>query len=164
VSAYDVHEWINAQLRLLEEQICLIKIDGPRRRVYIKVISEEQMRVTLHATGGQQEYKHENGEISTVMIEVAGMCTRKVRIAYLAPEIPDAVVRAALTKYGDVKDITEEKWARQYRYAVSNGIRVAIVNLETYVPSHFVIAGTIVLVSYEGQPVTCYNCNATGHR
>jgi hypothetical protein len=31
VSAYDVHEWINAQLRLLEEQICLIQIDGPRK-------------------------------------------------------------------------------------------------------------------------------------
>jgi hypothetical protein len=34
------------------------------------------MRVTIHATGGQQEYKHENGEISTVMIEVAGMGMR----------------------------------------------------------------------------------------
>jgi hypothetical protein len=65
VSAYNIHEWIYVQLRLLEEQICLIQIDGPRRRVYIKFISEEQMRVTLHATGGQQEYKHENGEIST---------------------------------------------------------------------------------------------------
>jgi hypothetical protein len=113
VSAYEVREWINAQLRLLEEQICSIQIDGPRRRVYIKFRSEEQMMVTLHATGGQHEYKHENGEISTVMIEIVGMGTRKVRIGNLAPEIPDAVVRAALTKYGDVKDITEEKWARQ---------------------------------------------------
>jgi hypothetical protein len=122
------------------------------------------MRVTLHAMGGQQEYKHENGEISTVMIEVAGMGMRKVQIANLAPEIPDSVVRAALTKYGDVRDITEEKWARQYRYAVSNGIRVANMSLKTHVPSHLVIAGTRVLVSYEGQPVTCYNCNATGHQ
>jgi hypothetical protein len=141
----------------------LIQIDGPRRRVYINFISEAQMRVTLHARG-QQEYKHENGEISTVMIEVAGMGTRIVRIANLAPEIPDAVVRAALTKYGDVKNITEEKWDRQYRYAVSNVIRVANMNLETHVLSHLVIAGTRVLVSYEGQPVTCYNCNATGHK
>jgi hypothetical protein len=54
VSAYNVHEWISAKLRLLEEQISLIQIDGPRRQVYVKFVSEEQMRVTLHATGGQQ--------------------------------------------------------------------------------------------------------------
>lgn len=31
------------------------------------------------------------------------------------------------------------------------------------VPSHLTIAGYRVLISYEGQPMTCYRSNKTGH-
>jgi hypothetical protein len=70
--------------------ICLIQINGTRRRVYIKFISEEQMRVIPHATVEQHEYKHENGEISTIM---RSFCDGDAKSA-------DAVVRAALTNVG----------------------------------------------------------------
>jgi hypothetical protein len=35
--------------------------------------------------------------------------------------------------------------------------------LTQYVPSHLVIAGQRVLISYDGQPITCYGCGDTGH-
>jgi hypothetical protein len=98
------------------------------------------------------------------VIEATGLGTRKVRIATLAPEIRDATVRAALGKYGEVKAIREEQWNRPYRYAVPNGIRVAELLLKTHIPSQMVIAGTRVLISYEGQPLTCYTCNGIGHQ
>jgi hypothetical protein len=47
----------------------MIQIDGPRRRVYMKLVSAEKMQAILQDTGGQQEYNHVNGEISTVIIE-----------------------------------------------------------------------------------------------
>jgi hypothetical protein len=37
------------------------------------------------------------------------------------------------------------------------------LNLKTHVPSHMLIAGHRVLISYDGQPLTCYNCNEQGH-
>jgi len=48
----------------------------------------------LTPTTGQSEYKHDNGEISQVKIEVAGMGTRRVRLAGLPPETPDEAVNS----------------------------------------------------------------------
>ena len=33
-----------------------------------------------------------------------------------------------------------------------------------HILSHMSILGNRVLISYEGQPVTCYGCNAPGHQ
>jgi len=37
------------------------------------------------------------------------------------------------------------------------------VILTQHVPSHLVIAEQRVLISYDGQPTTCYGCGKTGH-
>jgi hypothetical protein len=87
-----------------------------------------------------------------------------VRVANPPPEIKDTVVRTALTKYGDVKNLREENWTRQYRYAVSNGIRVVDIHLQNHVQSHVMIAGNRVLISYDGQPSTFYNCDEQVHQ
>ena len=54
-------------------------------------------------------------------------------------------------------------WARTYRYTVANGVRQINMTLTQHVPSHLVIAEQRVLVSYDGQPTTCYGCGDTGH-
>jgi hypothetical protein len=89
---------------------------------------------------------------------------RKVRIANLPPEVPDGTIRDNLAKYREVKDIKEELWTKAYRYKVSNGIRIVEMNLKQHLPSHMIIAGYKVLVSYNGQPSTCYACNESGHQ
>jgi hypothetical protein len=68
-----------------------------------------------------------------------------------------------LEKYGEVKGIQAETWSRTYRYPVENGIRAATVALVAHIPSHLMVAGHRSLVSYDGQPPTCYGCNETGH-
>jgi hypothetical protein len=72
----------------------------------------------LKLVKGQLEYHHENGELFLVKVEIAGLVVKRVRIANLPPEIPDRTIRDALTKYGEVKRITEEQWSRIYRYLV----------------------------------------------
>jgi hypothetical protein len=71
-----------------------------------------------------------------VKIELAGMGVRRVRVANLPPEVKEPVLRDAVSKYGDVKDIQEEQWPSQYRYQVWNGIKIVELNLKTYLPSH----------------------------
>jgi hypothetical protein len=82
-----------------------------------------------------------------------------VRIA----KVPDRVLKMALGKYGEVRDIQEETWSRAYRYPVANGIRIAMATLVQHIPSHILVAGFRTLTSYEGQLTTCYGCNETGH-
>jgi len=49
--------------------------------MYINFQEKGQMQNVFHSTGGQVEYRHSNGEISTVRIIRAGMGTRILGIA-----------------------------------------------------------------------------------
>jgi hypothetical protein len=73
IPAYEIHEWINETLRLEEPDIQIIQVDGPRRHVFIKFYCEDKMKEILRGTSEICEYKHENGAISHVRIEIAGM-------------------------------------------------------------------------------------------
>ena len=77
ISAYNIHEWIHDTLRLAEEDVSIIQVDGPKRCVYIKITNEDRLKEVLKYTNGLCEYKHENGEISQFRVEVAGMGTKK---------------------------------------------------------------------------------------
>jgi hypothetical protein len=97
-------------------------------------------------------------------MELAGMGTRRIRIANLPPVVSDGSIRAALAKYGNITEIYEESWSRKYRYSVSNGIGIATVALAHHIPSYMSIDGNRVLILYEGKPPTCYGCNQLGHQ
>ena len=164
ISAFNIHEWIHNKMRLEEDDIRMLQIDGPHRRVYLKFTSEERLKEVMSGTNGQLEYRHESGELSQVRIEIAGLGIRKIRVAGLPPEVQDHIVKEHFSKYGDILSIRDDVWTAAYRYKVSNGIRIVEVNLKRHIPSHLAIAGNEILISYEGQPQTCYRCNETGHQ
>jgi hypothetical protein len=163
ITACDIHEWIYGTISLQENEVAMVQIDGPRRYVYIKFRDYPRTQEILRSSKGQGEFRHTNGEISRVLREAAGSGLRRVRIANLPPEVPDRAIRMALGRYGEVKGVQGENWSRAYRYAVANGIRVAVVTLTKHIPLHIVVAGHRILISYEGQPTTCYGCKETGH-
>jgi hypothetical protein len=117
----------------------------------------------IHSTNGETTYEHDNGEISKVKLGFAGLGKRNIRIANLPPELPNEAIRSYLSKYGTIQNIADEKWSNTYRYSVGNGIRIVTMDLKVHVPSHLYIDGYRALISYTGQPVTCYVCNATDH-
>jgi RNA recognition motif-containing protein len=105
-------------MKLPENDISTIQIDGPKRQVFIKFANTERMQHVLQETDGQMEFRHDNGELSMAKIEPAGMGVRRIRIENLPPEVHDRIIREMLTKYGEVRDITEDAWSRIYRYKV----------------------------------------------
>ena len=98
ISAFEIHEWIHDQLRVPEKSVTIIQIDGPKGQVCIKLVEIAYVQALLQSTNGQSEYKHANGEISIVRIEMAGMSTRRVKIANLPPEIDEGILRSALSQ------------------------------------------------------------------
>jgi hypothetical protein len=156
ITAFDIHEWIHDALRIPEHTVHMIQIDGIKRQVYIKLIDKECLLALLRPTNAQAEYKHHTAELSIVSIAVAGMGIKRVRIANLPPDVLDDALRAALAPFGTVMAIQEEMWSKTYRYAVANGIRQVTIILSQHIPSHLTVAGHRVLLSYEGQPATCY--------
>jgi hypothetical protein len=161
LTAYEVHEWIHDQLKILGHVVLMIQIDGTRRQVFIKLYEPKIIDDLLMSTNGQFECKHMTGEISVVKLEMAGMGTRRVRVANLTPELSGTIISTSLAKYGVILDIQAESWSKQCRYVVANGIRIVTMTIQKHLPSHINIAGCRALTSYEGQPKSCYGCGAT---
>ena len=100
---------------LKDQEITMMHTDGPNLHVYINCLYNGRMQDVLNSTGKQVEYPHTNAEISAVLISTAGMETRRVRIVKLLLELSDGVLRAVLSRYGEVRDIQAETWSRLYR-------------------------------------------------
>ena len=109
ITAYHIHEWIYEALYLQEEDIRMIQIDRPQRKMCIKFVINDKMITTLQRTKGLMQYHHENGELSHVKVEVAGLGIKRLRIANLPPEYPDLNIRDLLAKYGKIKRISEDQ-------------------------------------------------------
>jgi len=163
ISAYNIHEWIHEALRLMEEDTQVIQVDGPRCRVFIRFYNEYRMNEILQDTKGACEYKHDNGEISQVVVEIAGLGIKRFRLAGLPPEV-EVTIKENLSKYEDIVNIRDEMWASAYRYKVHNGLRIVEIKLKQHMPSNLTIVGNDVMITYYGQPPTCYRCNEPGHQ
>ena len=118
----------------------MVQIDGPRRQVYTKFAELECFQEELHSTTVQSEYEHDNGEISQVKIEMAGMGTKRVRLQNLPPEIPVKAV-CFVFNCSEIKEIQQERWSRAYCYSVAIGIKIVVIDLIKHIPSHMTVAG-----------------------
>jgi len=141
----------------------MIQIDVIKRQVYVKLTDKDYKFSIINSTRGHGENKHHTREIFPVEIAVAGMGYKKIRVTNLPPEVLDDTLRATLAPFGQVLNIKNEMWAQTYRYPVAIGVRHVNIMLTQHVPLHLVIAGQRVLISYDGQPITCYGYGDTGH-
>ena len=98
--------------------------------MFIKFFIEDRMKEILRDTNGTCEYKHDNGEISQLIEEIAGMGTKRIRIDGLPPEVKEATIKESLSKYGEIGHIRDEMWAALYRYKVFNGIKIVEIKLK----------------------------------
>jgi len=62
-----------------------------------------------------------------------------------------------------MKEVLENTWSKAYRYKVYNRVGIAVTNLKKRLHSHMIIAGTRVLITYEGKPPTWYDCDEQGY-
>ena len=161
ITAYDIHDWLHATFRIQENAVSMIQIDGIKGQIIIKFVDNQSVHVLLRDTAVRAEYKYPNGEIPIVTIDIAGMGIKRVRVSNLPPEVPKDTLHESLASFGKLLNIHAETWAKIYRYSVSNGVRQVVMHLTRHLPSHMTIAGYRVLLSYEGQPPTCYGPIAT---
>jgi len=129
INAYQSHEWLYDKLHLNEDDIRVIQIDGPLRKVYIKFVNTERMMDVLQPIKGDLEFHHENEELSKVSAEIAGVGIRCVRVAALPPEVTEEQIRKTLSKYGDMTRITDEICSQVYIFHVKTGVRLVDIDL-----------------------------------
>jgi len=115
ITEYNTHVRIHDTLRITEMMVDMIQTDGPKLQVYIKMTHTQFVQALLRDTCGQAGYRHNNGEISIVNIDMVGMGTKKVWIPNLPPEVLEESLQSTLAPYGKVMIIQDQIWSRTYR-------------------------------------------------
>jgi len=85
IYAFQIHEWLYETVPLTEDDFRVIQIDGPLRKVDVKFVNTECMMRVLQPIQFDLDFHHENGIISKVTIEIAGVGSRRVRVTTLPP-------------------------------------------------------------------------------
>ena len=85
MNAYQIHEWLHDTALIREEEVRVIQIDGPLRNVYVKFVSPDKMTNTLQQFQGDLQFYLENGDISSVKVEIAGVGIMLVRVSNPPP-------------------------------------------------------------------------------
>ena len=80
---------------------------------------------------------------------------RRIRIAYLPPEVTEGNIRADLASYGETVSTQDGIWSKAYSYKVYNGVKVIMMKLAKHLPSQMNTAGLRAIPSYDGQQVAC---------
>jgi hypothetical protein len=141
ITAHDIHEWSFAVLQIPEHIVQMIKIDDIKRHVYIKLVDANSVHALLQDMAGQAEYKYPIGEMSIVHFALAGLSTKRSRVANLPQEASNDTLKAALAPYGKIMNILNERWSKFYRYPVDNGVRQVPMVLSRHAPSCLTVAG-----------------------
>jgi hypothetical protein len=163
LSAFDINEWIFVTLQLPEDEILMVKIDGPTQCVHINYVTSEKIDNHLSRILGQHEYKHPTGEITQIHVQQIGLGYRSVRHTGLTPEVSDSAIVIALSRYEEITSIKAEMCMQNYRYKVATAAWNVHINLKTHLPSQVHIAGYKTLAQYDGQKLTRFTCQEIRH-
>jgi hypothetical protein len=103
VTTYNTHEWVFSTPLIPEDDVSVLQIDGPRRKVNLKFVTADKMNERLTQLQGEHEYKYDTGEVSILTVSAVGLGHRTVQVASVPPAIQDQTLSACLSKYGIVK-------------------------------------------------------------
>ncbi|KAJ4442573.1 hypothetical protein ANN_04160 [Periplaneta americana] len=138
---YLLHEWIYEDLRLMEEQLEMIQLNGVTRQVFIKCTSTNIVEEILERTKGELSFTFSNGQRTKVKIEKAVSGIKSVKIYNLPPELSNTNISTVLEKYGTVYSVTDDSWGQAFRYKIKNGVRTVKMGLKTHIPSYIDVCG-----------------------
>ena len=139
-NAYQIHEWLYDTSLIREDDVHVIQIDGPLRKVYLNFVSSEKIKYILKQINDDLSFRHVSGDISRVKVENAGVGIR-IRASTLPPEVTEPQMKHVLSTYGDIKQIQDDVWSPPYGLKVKNGVRLVDTGLKEHIPSHIKIEG-----------------------
>jgi len=87
VNVFQIHEGLHKTALIKQDDVRVIKIDGPLRKAYVKFVTSERMMNILQQIQCDLSFRHENGEISQVKVDITGLGIRRVRVSTLPQKL-----------------------------------------------------------------------------
>ena len=161
--ALDVHRIVFRELGVKHEEVRCVQLELGIRKFYVKLDSEARLKQVLARRS--VDYTLSDGTKTTVRLQDAGLGVVTVRVFRLPPEVDSSHVKNAFSRYGNVIEVYEEKWAKYEGCGLPNGVRGVKIELDqgVNIPSWFKIRGVEVKTDYFGQVETCRKCQERGH-
>jgi hypothetical protein len=160
-----VHRFVTG-LGLQESQILAI--------VPVLLVGDQVVRVTLFKSadvtaivdkhGGPQQHVLESRTVQ-VLIKDPNVDEKFERILDYPPNANMEVLKVGLREFGSVLDLREDRYARAIAGMIPclTGEITVRMPLSATIPSYLQVGDYKVYKRYSKQPITCGECNLTGH-
>jgi hypothetical protein len=150
-SPAEIHGLTADTLKLTIDHMEAIQLDTLEGVVYIKLVNKHQMDNLLIATSGKSFLQRYDGTQIEIMLVPANLNTVTVRVFNVPLEMGNERITEALSKYGKIHDIRNEKWSTAYAFPIYSGIRAIKMEVNTPILSRVYIAGCKAFITYDGQ-------------
>lgn len=162
-SALEIHDWISKVIGISDDSIHTMQLDADQYCVFVKLFDPVMLDKIIAKFGRSVDFVHRDGTQSKVSIRRADANYINVRVLNLPIEIDNVKIKDVLSKYGEVRDIVNEKWSKQFKLQCFNGVRAVEMDVKVNIPSYVTVEGYKAHVIYTGQTPTCHICNESGH-
>lgn len=162
-SSIEIHDWLDEVFGITTDQSHTAYYDLEQYCFFVKLLNPVVMERILLKYQGRVDFRHRNGTVSTVYLSNANQELRNVRVYNLPPEVEDCFLKEVLMKYGEVRNIRHEMWSNLHKLQCYNGVRSVDMYIRNNIPSHLVVCGYKIQVTYSGQVPTCFVCHESGH-
>lgn len=160
-TALELAKFLKEKLRLEVSDLLVVENEWGTTRTMVKIKRE---RMETLAWEMESEFEYNDGRRGKVNISATAIGMRSVRLRNLPSEIPHQDVVDVLARYGEVQQVSSERYGERHPFAgLLSGTRFVKIILKKHVPSFVRVAGAEVHVEYYDQPVTCRICSETGH-
>lgn len=159
----DVLKFTAQVLKIPAPDVHSIYRDENDRCFYIKFIDEPTFNEFTGRIDDQYRFKYNDGEGTTVKLEVASRLFRYVRIFNLPPELEDKDIAAVLSQFGTIRQHVRERYPTDYGYAVFSGVRGVHMEIAKELPPNLFIGHFKARLYYDGLKNRCFFCKMEGH-
>lgn len=150
-------------LGIKDSEVHSVYLDVSDKTFFVKFIDETTLKETTQRLSQTEDFKYADGRVVQVQVVAADGFFRYVRLFNLPPEVTDADIAKALSKFGTVRQLVREKLPADLGFDAFSGTRGAHMEVKMEIPPALYIGHYKCRIFYEGLRNRCFTCKQEGH-
>lgn len=162
-SLKDAISFVAKDLKIKDTDVHSVYRDPSENTFFVKFTDEEVVKEVTQNLRSSETFKYSDGTTAQVFVASADGFFRYVRIFNLPPEVDDAGIVKAMTKFGTVRQVVREKLPVDLDFDAYSGTRGVHMEVKAEIPPAVYIGHFKCRIFYEGLRNRCFLCKEEGH-